>query len=409
MRVSTAQFYLQSAQQMSAKSSDVNEQMAYLSSGKRVLTAKDDAVSFGTLAGYKEDLANIEKYKRNINQAESHNSLQEVVFSDAEDLLNDVKEKVLQANNGAMSDEDLLTIAKQVRNSLDRLLDIANSQNENGDYIFSGFQTEIQPFSQQVDGSVSYSGDQGIKELQIAKNIKIPTNQTGDAAFMNINNAIGDFAASYPTAPAAVNTSGVAVESANVTDRNTYNGITIPHNYTFTFGPGAAELDVTNDLGVSIYNTTTYVAGQNIPLTSTGMDVTLSGNPLPGESITISEQEEVSIFETLNDAIAWMEQDSTTTNHEQHQVDYNNILDQLNEATSHITSRRVDSGIRLQVLDSQENRHLDSELGLSSGRANIEDLDFAKAISHFEQSKIALQASQQAFSKVQGLSLFNYI
>ena len=39
MRVSTAQFYLQSAQQMSSKTSDINEQMAYLSSGKRVLTA----------------------------------------------------------------------------------------------------------------------------------------------------------------------------------------------------------------------------------------------------------------------------------------------------------------------------------------------------------------------------------
>ncbi len=408
MRVSTAQFYLQSAQQMSAKSSDVNEQMAYLSSGKRVLTAKDDAVSFGTLAGYKEDLANIEKYKRNISQAESHNSLQEIVFADTENILNDVKEKILQANNGAMSDEDLQTIAKQVRNSLDRLLDVANSQNENGDYIFSGFQTELQPFSQQVDGSVSYSGDQGVKELQIAKNIKIPTNQTGDAAFMKVNNAIGDFVASYPTAPAAVNTSGIAVESANVTDRNTYNGITIPHNYTFTFGPGAAELDVVDNGGTSIYNTTTYVAGQNIPL-PTGIDVTLSGNPLPGESITISEQEEVSIFETLNDAIAWMEQGSSSTNYEQHQVDYNTILDQLNVATSHMTSRRVDSGIRLQVLDSQENRHLDSELSLASGRANIEDLDFAKAIAQFEQSQLALQASQQAFSKVQGLSLFNYI
>ena len=52
MRVSTAQFYLQSAQQMSQKSADVNEQMEHLSSGKRVLTAKDDAVAYGTLSGF---------------------------------------------------------------------------------------------------------------------------------------------------------------------------------------------------------------------------------------------------------------------------------------------------------------------------------------------------------------------
>jgi len=402
MRVSTAQFYLQSALQMSSKTSDVNEQMAHLSSGKRVHTAKDDAVQYGTLAGYKESLANIEKYQRNITQAEGHNSLQEIVFADAEDILNNIKELMLQANSGAMSSEDLQTLAKQTRNSFDQLLDIANSQNANGDYIFSGYQIEQQPFSQQVDGTVSYNADSGINELQIAKNIKIPTNQAGDAAFIKVDNAIGDFNANYTT-----NTSGVAVESANVTNRNTYNTSAIPHDYTFTFGPGAAELNVLDSGGANVYSTLAYVAGQNVSFD--GIDVTLSGNPLPGDSFTISEQEEVSIFETINDAIAWMAQGTVSTNQEQYQVDYNTILNQMNSAMSHITSRRVDSGIRLQVLESQKDRHLDSELNISTGKASIEDLDFAKAISEFEQSKIALQASQQAFTKVQNLSLFNYL
>jgi len=408
MRVSTAQFYLQSSQLMSSKSSEVNEQMAYLSSGKRVLTAKDDAVSFGTLAGYKDDLASIEKYKRNINQAESHNSLQEVVFTTAEDILNNIKEIMLQANNGAMSSSDLQTLAKQTRNSLDQLLDIANSQNENGDYIFSGYQTELKPFSQQTDGSVVYSGDTGVNEIQIAKNIKIPTNQTGDAAFLNVSNAIGDFSATYPTTPA--NTSGVAVESANVTDRNTYNVSSGP--FTFATDPVTNNLTVTDSTPTVVFPVlpalpAPYVAGQVISFE--GVDVTLSGNTLPGESFVINAQEEVSIFEAINDAITWMEKGSISTDTEQHQVDYNAILDQLSDSTSHITARRVDVGIRLQVLESQENRHLDSELSLASSKSSIEDLDFAKAISEFEQSKIALQASQQAFSKVQGLSLFNYI
>lgn len=403
MRVSTAQFYLQSALQMSNKTSDVNEQMAYLTEGKRVLTAKDDAVQYGTLVGYNESLANIEKYQRNITQAESHNNLQEIVFADSEQILDQIKQDMLLANNGRMSTEDLQTLAKQTRTNFNQLLDVANSQNANGDYIFSGYQTEQQPFSQQVDGSVTYSGDTGVNVLQIAKNINIPTNQTGDAAFLKVANAIGDFKASYTT-----NASGVAVESANVTNRNTYNAITIPHNYTFTFGPGSAELDVVDNNNVSVYNTTSYVAGQNIPL-STGIDVTLSGNPLPGDSFKLSEQEDISIFETINDAIAWMEKGSFSTNQEQHQVDYNSILNQLDSAMTHITSRRVDSGVRLQVLESQKSRHLDSELNIASGKSTIEDLDFAKAISEFEQSKTALQASQQAFTKIQNLTLFNYI
>jgi flagellar hook-associated protein 3 FlgL len=52
---------------------------------------------------------------------------------------------------------------------------------------------------------------------------------------------------------------------------------------------------------------------------------------------------------------------------------------------------------------------LDSELYLNSGRSAIEDLDFSKAISEFEQSKMALQAAQQTFTQIQNLSLFNYI
>lgn len=402
MRVSTAQFYLQSSNQMTSKSADVNERMAYLSSGKRVLTAKDDAVSFGSLAGYKDDLANIEKYKRNIDRAESHNNSQEVVFKNAELILDKIKQDMLLANNGRMSTEDLQVIADQVRNSFDQLLDIGNSKNENGDYIFSGFQTELKPFSQQADGTVVYSGDSGVNELQVAKNIKIATNQTGDASFLNVANAIGDFTANYTT-----NTSGVELESANVTNRGVYNTSALPHDYTFSFDAVTNDLTVTDSGGGIVFPAAPYVAGQTVSFD--GIEVKLSGEPLPGDSFVISEKEEVSIFETVNSAIEWMERGRVNVDEEQHQVDYNTILNQLNSAMSHITSRRVDSGVRLQVLDSQKDRHLDTELAITSNKAKIEDLDFAKAISEFEQAKLALQASQQAFSKVQGLNLFNYI
>lgn len=403
MRISTAQFYQQSSLQMSNKSSQVNEQMAYLSSGKRILTAKDDAIQYSTLAGYNDSLANIDKYQRNIIQAESHNNLQEVIFADAEDILNNIKEKMLQANNGAMSTEDLQAIATEARSSLEQLLNLANTQDENGDYIFSGYQTDQQAFSQKADGSVIYNGDSGVRELQIAKNINVVTSQSGDASFINVANAVGDFSGDY-----SASTSDVALASANVTDRNTYNTSAMPHDYSFDFDPITADLTVTDSAGgTTLFPVSAYTGGQTISFD--GIEVTLSGNPLPGESFTMTEEEEISVFDTLNDAISWMEQGVVTINTEQHQVEYNTLLDQLNSSMTHITSRRIDSGIRLQVLESQESRLLDAELNISSGKSNIEDLDFSKAITEFEQAQIALQASQQAFSTMQGLTLFNYL
>jgi len=406
MRVSTVQFYQQSSLQMTNKTSDVNEQSIHISSGKRVLTAKDDAVQYGTLAGFNESLANIEKYKRNITMAENHTSLQEVAFADVETLLDKVKQDMLLANNGRMSDEDLQALATQMKTSLDQILDLANTQDEQGEYVFSGYQTEQQPFSQQVDGSVNYNGDSGVNELQISKNITLATNQPGDSTFLNIDNSIGDFSADY-----TANTSGVAVESANINDRGAYNTSALPHDYTFTFDAVTNGLTVTGSAGVVFPTPPTlpvpYAAGDTI--TFDGIAVTLSGNPLPGDSFTISEEEHISVFTTINDAISWIEQGVVSTGQEQHQVDYNTILDQLGSVMSHISSQRADSGIRLQVLESQTNRHLDAELNITTGKSIIEDLDFAKAIAEFEQSKVALQASQQTFSQIQGLSLFNYI
>ena len=167
MRVSTAQFYFQNAQQLSAKQSDVNEQIQYLSSGKRVLTAKDDAVSFGTLAGYKDELSNIAKYQRNINQAENRNGLQETSFANAEDIMQQLKQLFLQANNGSLNDSDLDALAELAKNSQQQMLDIANIKDETGGYIFAGFQTQTTPFNLQADGSVNYMGDSGVREIQV--------------------------------------------------------------------------------------------------------------------------------------------------------------------------------------------------------------------------------------------------
>jgi flagellar hook-associated protein 3 FlgL len=407
MRVSTTQFYLQSALQMSNQNADINERMSNLSSGKRILTAKDDAVNYGTLVGYNESLANIDKYQRNITQAQNHNNLQEVVFAEAENLLNNIKDQLLQANSGAMSDEDLVAIAKQTRNNLEQVFDLANSQNEHGDYIFAGYQTNQPPFSQTTDGSVVYAGDDGVRATQVAKNIDIVTSQSGDAAFMQVKNPIGDFVGSYSYAS---NDSAVVLASANITDRGAYNTSDAPH--TLNIDSVTSNLSVSDNSGAVVFPVTPalpvpYVAGQTI--TFDGIEVTLSGNPLPGDSITLTQQTTESIFTTLNNAVTWLEQGTNPPSQSQRQAQYNQILDQLNTGLNHITSRRVDAGVRLQTLDGLASRHLDAELNITQGKSTLEDLDFAKAISEFEQSKIALQASQQAFSKVQGLTLFNYI
>ena len=401
MRVSTQQFYFQNAQQLSNKQSDVNDQIQYLASGKRVLTAKDDAVSYGTLAGYKDGLANIEKYQRNLNQAENRNSLQEVSFASAEDVMQQLKQLFIQANNGTLSDDSIKSLAELGKNTQSQLLDIANTQDESGDYIYAGYQVDVQPFTLQPDDSVIYHGDSGVRELQIAKNVMVDINQSGDDAFEKVPNDIGDFSANYNT-----NTSGISVNKAVIANPGAYDTVTNPPDYNFNFA-SATDLTVTDGNGAVVFNTTTYAPGQTVAFN--GVEVQISGNPLPGDDFDLTPQADISIFDTVKAAIDWMNVGVNPADPVQHKVDYDVILGQLDEALNHMTGRRAEAGVRLTLIDNQESNHLDAELYLSSGRSNIEDLDFAKAVATFEQSQVSLQAAQQSFVQIKNLSLFNYL
>ncbi|MFD2168126.1 flagellar hook-associated protein FlgL [Thalassotalea euphylliae] len=408
MRVSTAQFYFQNSLQLSNKQTDVNDQIEYIASGKRVLTAKDDAVAFGTLVGYKDELAAIEKYQRNITQAENRNSLVDTSFANAERLLQDIKQKFIQANNGTLSDADLESLGALIQDGQEQLLDIANIKDETGGYIFAGFAIDVQPFSLQPDNTVNYNGDSGERELQIAKNILVGTNIPGDKAFEDVPNVIGDFSPVYNT-----NNSGISVTSAKITSPGLYDDSVGPPpayqpDFQFNFGPTAQDLNVTDADGDVLYTTAAYVPGQIVPLAN-GVEVQISGNPLPGDSFDITPEEDISVFQTLKEAIDWVNTGNNPANPLQHEVDYGEILEQIDAALNHMTSQRTEAGTRLSLIENQDNNHQDTVLYLEQGRSNIEDLDFAKAIAEFEQSQVALQAAQQTFVQVKDLSLFNYI
>ena len=403
MRVSTNQIFLQSRQYMSSNSSDLNEQVAYLSSGKRVLTAKDDAVSYGTLTGYKNELSSIEQYNRNIIQAENRNTLVEGSFSTSQDILNQVKTTFIQANNGSMSDDDRQALAEQLKQNLQELLDVANARDETGGYVFSGYQIDKQPFLLQPDNTVLYQGDDGVRELKISNSVEVPLNQPGDEAFLKVANPIGDFVGSY-----TINEGGASVNRAVIVDRGNYvDGA----NYTFDFrdvnGDGALELTVTDNAAAVLTTIDPYTPGQTVAFN--GMEVNIDGTPLPGDRLDLVPQETISVFQTIKEAIDWVERTGPVTVTEQHAVDYGHILSNVNASLNHISTRQGDAGINLQLIRNQESFHADNELLLEEGRSVIEDLDFASAVTQFEMSKVALQAAQQTYGQLQNLNLFNYI
>ena len=81
----------------------------------------------------------------------------------------------------------------------------------------------------------------------------------------------------------------------------------------------------------------------------------------------------------------------------------------LGNALDNVLSVRATAGGRLNELDSLENAGSDLRLQYQATLSQLQDTDYNEAVSRLSRQQVSLQAAQQTFTKVAGLSLFNYL
>lgn len=420
MRVASFQFIQRNLDNISGRTSEANRQLGQLSSGKRVEYASDDPVAANGILNYKQELRKIDQYQNNINLAENRLRREETGLTSGENITQQIKEIMLGANNPAITQNERDAYKSQLQSHIDEMLDIANAQDEFGQAIFGGFQTDNDPFTRQPDGSVSYSGDSGQREMMVGDSVKVAINHDGDLVFGGVPNPRGDFTASYQLG-AEPREDQVRVESANIADRANFSD---QKRYTVEFVgviPADPESEAVfyqikdeNDnviLPAPADPQLPYTPGDKIEVD--GLEIVVKGEAKIGDKIELNStvqdgtgQDERGVFDILNRAKEWLESDGHTPSGQSEMIE---ILDELDAMGGHFTQVRADTGNRMQRLDNQKETHGDMTLTLEKLRGGMEDLDYAKATGKFSQTMVALQATQTMFGKVQNMSLFNYI
>jgi flagellar hook-associated protein 3 FlgL len=84
-------------------------------------------------------------------------------------------------------------------------------------------------------------------------------------------------------------------------------------------------------------------------------------------------------------------------------------LTDVDAAMDQLLAVRADVGSRLRIAEDQRDINQSFGLVLVRERADLVDLDYTEAVSRFNRELLAFQASQQVFSRVQDLNLFNFI
>jgi flagellar hook-associated protein 3 FlgL len=403
MRVSTNEIFRLATTGILDQQATVNQTQLQLSSGKRILQPSDDPTGATQALELKTAISTTQQYERNADQVRSRLGLEEATLQSVVDNMQRVRELVVQANNDSQSNETRQLIAAEVRQSLDAMLQLANTRDANGEYIFAGFKSQTQPFALDGAGGATYSGDDGQRFLQISPVRQVPISDSGTAVFRDIANGNGNFRTlDDPT----TNTGTGIIDAGSVTDFGAY----VPDDYTITF------TDTPTGLEYSIVGATTGVVAANVPyvegadLGIPGIQVNIKGTPGDGDQFFVEPSQRQDIFATYQALASALETDRGSS---ADLADFHNAMNRalvdLDQSLGNVLDVRATIGARLNSVDAQSNINESQLLTLQNTLSGVEDLDYAEAISRFQQQLVTLQAAQQSFVKIQGLSLFNFI
>ena len=190
MRVSTGQFYRVNAEQMSAGQSKVAELQAKLGSGKQMLKPSEDPGKAILISGLEDAKKRQETYSKNVDAAETRLTAESAVLDSMTLIMQRITELTVQGSNDTLGVSDREVIATEITALRDELLNLSNTQDLGGSYIFSGNKTSSPAFVEDANGVVSYSGDYGRMEINVSDVRKIAINTIGPELF-----STADFAA----------------------------------------------------------------------------------------------------------------------------------------------------------------------------------------------------------------------
>lgn len=188
MRISTQMMYQQNMRGITNSQAEWMKYGEQMSTGKRVINPSDDPIAASQAVVLSQAQAQNSQYTLARSFATQKVSLEENVLSQVTTAIQSAQEKIVSAGNGTLSDDDRASLATDLQGIRDQLMNLANSTDGNGRYIFAGYKTESAPFSQ-TDGA--YSGGRESVTQQVDASRTMVIGHTGDQIFNKItSNAV---------------------------------------------------------------------------------------------------------------------------------------------------------------------------------------------------------------------------
>lgn len=431
MRISTSMLYDTGVAGIQQREQQQLKLQQQISSGLRLLNPSDDPVAAASVLDVKQSMAVNTQLHANGDSAKSQLGLEESALADLTTLLQDVKTLAVNAGNPALSNAERTSMATELDGRYQELIGIANRDDGNGNFLFSGYQGGTRPFVEASAGNVNYNGDAGQRLTQIGANRTIAASDSGDSVFRAIRTGNGTFTASA----AGANTGGGTIDAGVVSDPSKWNVAANARNFSIKFDVtgGVTTYDIVDNVNnVSLLTGAapaagpylrTYTPGGAISLSTQappdtnatpfdfGASVSISGAPNSGDSFNVNASTNQDMFTTLHNLVTTLRTgaSATASSVASYQGGINAALSNIDNALNNVLTVRASVGERLKEVDNAQSASDSVGLQYSQTLSGLQDLDYTKAISDLSQQQVTLQAAQQSFLRITKLSLFDML
>jgi flagellar hook-associated protein 3 FlgL len=218
MRISTSQLSLSGIDVILEKQARLQEIQQQVATGKRIINPSDDPAGAARIVDLKQTVEQAEQFQSNIVIARQRQQYEEASLTSIGDVLQRVRELALQGNNDSQNNTTRRNIASEIRERLSELVELANTKDANGEYLYAGFQGKTRPFEQLANGTFAFNGDDGQRMIQIDQSRQIADSDSGNYVFRAIKNGNGTFT----TLDTAANKGTGTIDPGDITDPAAY-------------------------------------------------------------------------------------------------------------------------------------------------------------------------------------------
>ncbi|MGM3174061.1 flagellar hook-associated protein FlgL [Dickeya lacustris] len=306
MRLSTSIVFQQGMQGVTDGLSTFSKTGQQLASNTRVLTPSDDPIAASKAVMVNQAQAQNEQYTLARTFAQNGMNSELSVLTNVVTALTTTSTTLISAD-GTKNDNDRQLIATSLRGLKAQLLNLANSTDGNGNFIFGGYKTDSEPFSKDAAGTVSYVGGTEAISQQVDANRVMTVGHVGTQVFNNASGTADIFSA-LDTAISALETplSGASstVQDANAAsmkaaNESIKNALTNVSSAQATLGVQLQEVDTLNDIGTERTNANKQTLSDliDIDLTATISAYMMQKQSLQASFTAFNDMQQLSLFQ----------------------------------------------------------------------------------------------------------------